>query len=85
MLVDESVIVQEVDAAAFTRLAAAFYRRMKTDDLIGPMYPVDDWAGAEERFAGFLRLRFHGYMGYIEARGHPRLRGGHLPFAIGTA
>ena len=48
MLVDESVIVQEVDAAAFTRLAAAFYRRMKTDDLIGPMYPVDDWAGAED-------------------------------------
>ena len=85
MLVDESVIVQEVDAAAFTRLAAAFYRRMKTDDLIGPMYPVDDWAGAEERFAGFLRFRFHGDMGYIEARGHPRLRGRHLPFAIGTA
>ena len=38
---------------------------------------------AEERFAGFLRFRFHGNMGYIESRGHPRLRGRHLPFAIG--
>ena len=85
MPVDESLIVREVDEAAFTRLAAAFYRRMKEDDLIGLMYPPDDWAGAEERFAGFLRFRFHGNMGYIESRGHPRLRGRHLPFAIGTA
>jgi len=85
MPVDESIIVQQVDEAAFTRLAAAFYRRMKEDDLIGPMYPPDDWAGAEARFAGFLRFRFHGNMAYIESRGHPRLRGRHLPFSIGTA
>ena len=82
---DESLIVQHIDEAAFTRLAAAFYRRMKEDDLVGPMYPPDDWAGAEERFAGFLRFRFHGNMGYIESRGHPRLRGRHLPFSIGEA
>ena len=81
--IDEPLIVQQVDEAAFTRLAAAFYRRMKEDDLIGPMYPPDDWAGAEERVAGFLRFRFHGNMGYIETSGHPRLRGRHLPFAIG--
>lgn len=83
MQIDESLIVQHVDETAFTHLAAAFYRRMKEDDLIGPMYPPDDWGGAEERFAGFLRFRFHGNMGYIESRGHPRLRGRHLPFAIG--
>ena len=85
MPVDESIIVQQVDEAALTRLAAAFYRRMKEDDLVGPMYPPDDWAGAEERFAGFLRFRFHGNMAYIESRGHPRLRGRHLPFSIGEA
>ena len=85
MPVDESLIVQHVDEAALTRLAAAFYRRMKEDDLIGPMYPPDDWAGAEARFAGFLCFRFHGNRSYIESRGHPRLRGRHLPFPIGTA
>ena len=85
MFPDESLIVQQVDEAALKRLAAAFYRRMKQDDLIGPMYPPDDWAGAEERFAGFLRFRFHGNMAYIESRGHPRLRGRHLPFSIGEA
>ena len=85
MFPDESLIVQQVDEAALKRLAAAFYRRMKEDDLIGPMYPPDDWAGAERRFAGFLRFRFHGNMAYIESRGHPRLRGRHLPFSIGEA
>ena len=85
MHIDETLIVRQVDEAALTRLAAAFYRRMRKDDLIGPMYPAEDWAGAEERFAGFLRFRFHGNMGYIESRGHPRLRGRHLPFSIGEA
>ena len=64
---------------------AAFYRRVQEDDLIGPMYPPDDWAGAEARLAGFLCFRFHGNPAYIESRGHPRLRGRHLPFQIGEA
>lgn len=85
MTPDESLMVHPPDEAAFTSLAAAFYRRMKEDDLVGPMYPPDDWAGAEERFAGFLRFRFHGNLAYIESRGHPRLRGRHLPFSIGEA
>jgi len=80
---DESIIVQSVDEAAFRRLVAAFYRRVREDDVIGPLYPQDDWEGAEERFAGFLCFRFHGNPRYIESRGHPRLRGRHLPFAIG--
>ena len=85
MIVNESLIVQNVDEAAFTRLVAAFYRRVREDDVIGPLYPQDDWAGAEERFAQFLRFRFHGNMTYVENRGHPRLRGRHLPFVIGEA
>jgi hemoglobin len=85
MVIDESLIVQHVDEDAFSRLAAAFYRRVREDDLIGPLYPGDDWAGAEARLASFLHFRFHGNMSYIESRGHPRLRGRHLPFAIGEA
>ncbi|MES2709121.1 MAG: globin [Verrucomicrobiota bacterium] len=82
---DETLITGHLDEAAMRRLAAAFYRRMREDDLIGPMYPQDDWEGAEERFAGFLCFRFYGNMGYIASRGHPRLRGRHLPFRIGEA
>ncbi|HRJ11242.1 MAG TPA: globin [Prosthecobacter sp.] len=66
-------------------LVAAFYRRVRTDDLIAPLYPPDDWEGAEKRLADFLIYRFGGPQTYIEERGHPRLRGRHMPFAIGTA
>ncbi len=85
MSLDESLIVAHVDEAALGQLVAAFYRRVREDDLIGPMYPPDDWAGAEARLAGFLCFRFHGNPAYLESRGHPRLRGRHLPFAIGEA
>jgi hemoglobin len=67
------------------RLVAAFYRRVREDDLIGPMYPPDDWAGAEKRLADFLIYRFGGAPTYLEERGHPRLRARHFPFAIGPA
>ena len=64
-------------------MVGAFYRRVKTDDLIGKMYPAEDWPGAEKRLADFLIYRFGGPQTYIEERGHPRLRGRHLPFTIG--
>jgi len=68
-----------------TKMVAAFYRRVKIDDLIGPMYPPDDWEGAEERLRDFLIYRFGGSDRYIQQRGHPRLRMRHGPFAIGPA
>ena len=34
-------------------LTAAFYRRVREDDLIGPMYPDNDWSGAEQRLRDF--------------------------------
>ncbi len=74
-----------VGEARLRALVAAFYRRVRADDLIGPMYPPDDWAGAEKRLADFLIYRFGGSPTYLEERGHPRLRGRHLPFAIGEA
>ncbi len=66
-------------------LVAAFYRRVKEDDLLGPMYPESDWQGAEERLSDFLVYRFGGSQKYIEERGHPRLRMRHMPFRIGEA
>lgn len=69
----------------FVRLVAAFYRRVREDDLIGPMYPPDDWEGAERRLADFLVFRFGGSDRYLRERGHPRLRMRHLPFSIGEA
>lgn len=82
---DEAVIWQELGEAGFRRLVAAFYRRVPGDDLLGPMYPAADLAGAEDRLHGFLCFRFGGIPRYVEERGHPRLRMRHLPFAIGEA
>ena len=69
----------------FNRLVAAFYRRVTTDDILRPMYPPDDLAGAEERLRDFLVGRFGGPMRYVERRGHPRLRMRHHPFKIDQA
>ena len=66
-------------------MVAAFYRRVRVDDLIGPMYPPDDWEGSEKRLADFIVYRFGGPQTYIEERGHPRLRGRHMPSPIDLA
>ena len=66
----------------FTRLIAAFYRQVPGDDILGPMYPAEDLAGAEQRLRDFLIGRFGGPPRYLEQRGHPRLRMRHAPFVI---
>jgi hemoglobin len=66
----------------FTRLVAAFYRRVPDDEILGPLYPKDDLAGAEARLRAFLIQRFGGPDAYSQQRGHPRLRMRHAPFAI---
>ena len=71
--------------AGFRRLVGAFYRRVATDEILSPMYPRDDMAGAEERLAGFLIQRFGGPDLYSQQRGHPRLRMRHGPFKINRA
>lgn len=67
------------------RLVAAFYRQVRTDDLIGPMYPAADLEAAEERLAEFLLFRLGASTRYIETRGHPKLRMRHITFKIGIA
>ena len=73
----------EFGEAEITDLVAAFYRRIRTDGLIAPMYPDDDWEGSEKRLRDFLIYRFGGSDRYIQERGHPRLRMRHAPFSIG--
>lgn len=64
------------------RLIAAFYRQVPADDILRPMYPEEDLAGAEMRLREFLVFRFGGPQRYIAQRGHPRLRMRHAPFPI---
>ena len=79
---NESEIYAAIGEDGFTRLIAAFYRQVPGDDVLGPMYPPADLAGAEQRLRDFLIGRFGGPPRYIEQRGHPRLRARHMPFAI---
>jgi hemoglobin len=81
-LVQEQDVYARVGEAGITRVVAAFYRRVPTDDVLGPMYPPEDLEGAEQRLRDFLVYRFGGPERYLEERGHPRLRARHGRFAI---
>jgi hemoglobin len=72
-------------SATFDRLVARFYALVRTDPVIAPLYPQDDWDGAETRLRMFLEQYWGGPGTYSEQRGHPRLRMRHAPFAIGPA
>ena len=82
---DETEVFSAVGEEGFARLVAAFYRQVPTDDVLGPMYPKQDLAGAEQRLRDYLIYRFGGPPRYIEERGHPRLRARHFPFPITQA
>lgn len=77
-----SQIHDQVGEPMLQAMVGSFYRRVKTDDVIGPMYPVEDLEGAERRLADFLIYRFGGSPRYITERGHPRLRMRHFGFVI---
>ena len=79
------IIFNQLGESGLEELVSAFYRRVREDDLIGPLYPDSDWDGAQRRLADFLVYRFGGSQRYIEERGHPRLRMRHAPFSIGVA
>ncbi len=85
MLPTEQDVLDAIGESGVRAMVAAFYRRVRNDDLIGPMYPADDWEGAEERLAGFMLFRLGASDDYIKTRGHPRLRMRHMPFSIGAA
>lgn len=77
-------IHSQLGEKGLTALVAAFYRRVREDDVIGTMYPPEEWEEAEKRLRDFLIYRFGGSDRYIQERGHPRLRGRHMPFSIGV-
>ena len=82
---DESEVFAAVGEEGFARLIAAFYKQVPSDNILGPMYPKDDLAGAEQRLRDYLIYRFGGPPRYIEERGHPRLRMRHIPFPVTQA
>jgi hemoglobin len=81
----EEEVYAVIGDQGFGRLVAAFYAQVPADPILGPMYPADDLAGAEQRLRDFLIGRFGGPQRYVAQRGHPRLRMRHAPFAIDTA
>ena len=81
----EADVIKACGESGIRAMVAAFYRRVRTDDLIGPMYPGDDWEGSEERLADFMLFRLGASDAYMEKRGHPRLRMRHIHFKIGIA
>jgi hemoglobin len=72
-------------APVFAALVSHFYSGVRTDPVLAPLYPQDDWDGAEARLRMFLEQYWGGPTTYSQERGHPRLRMRHAPFAIGTA
>ena len=78
-------VYPQIGEEGFARLVAAFYAQVPGDDILGPMYPHEDMAGAEERLRDFLVGRFGGPPRYMEQRGHPRLRMRHMPFKLDLA
>ena len=42
-------VFSAVGEDGFARLIAAFYKQVPGDDILGPMYPKHDMAGAEQR------------------------------------
>ncbi|HEV7871280.1 MAG TPA: globin [Modestobacter sp.] len=66
----------------FRALVAHFYAGVREDPILRPMYPADDWDGAETRLRMFLEQYWGGPRTYSDNRGHPRLRMRHAPFAV---
>ena len=70
-------------ADTFRRIVARFYEQVADDEILRPLYPEEDLAGAETRLRMFLEQYWGGPRTYSDQRGHPRLRMRHNPFRIG--
>jgi hemoglobin len=67
----------------FEELVERFYEGVAHDEVLRPLYPNQDFTDAKARLCGFLVQYWGGPADYSAARGHPRLRMRHAPFAIG--
>jgi hemoglobin len=80
--IPESQVYATIGEDGFADLVAAFYRRVRGDDVLAPLYPQHDLDAAEVRLCEFLIQRFGGPSRYSATRGHPRLRMRHAPFKV---
>ena len=76
-------VLEQIGESGVANMVAAFYRRVRQDELLAPMYPDEDFEGAEQRLRDFMLFRLGGDDRYIRELGHPRLRMRHAPFSIG--
>ena len=83
--VTETLWSQVGGTATFERIVSTFYRGVREDPLLAPMYPEADWEGAEWRLRTFLEQYWGGPATYSEQRGHPRLRMRHAAFPVTPA
>jgi hemoglobin len=67
----------------YYRLVDAFYAGVEQDTRIRQLYP-EDLTDSKKHLALFLIQRTGGHGTYSEQRGHPRMRGRHMPFPIGV-
>lgn len=67
----------------FVELVERFYEGVAGDAVLRPLYPSQDLSDAKARLCGFLVQYWGGPADYSAARGHPRLRMRHAPYAIG--
>ncbi|MFC5338463.1 globin [Leucobacter denitrificans] len=78
----DTVWAQIGGTETFEKIVRAFYRGVREDPLLAPMYPQEDWEGAIRRLRMFLEQYWGGPTTYSEERGHPRLRMRHVPYHI---
>lgn len=82
--VEQQTFYDEVGGApTFHALVSRFYELVREDEILRPLYPEDDFDGAERRLRMFLEQYWGGPRTYTDERGHPRLRMRHVPFRIG--
>lgn len=67
----------------FDKIVSRFYQLVREDEILRPLYPEDDFEGAEHRLRMFLEQYWGGPRTYSDQRGHPRLRMRHVPYRIG--
>src|SRR5262245_56229825 len=79
---DPRTIYAEIGEDTFHQLTRAFYGGIAQDPLVRPLYPEADLEPSRRRLALFLIQYFGGPRTYSEERGHPQLRGRHMPFTI---
>lgn len=77
-----AIYKQVGDEKPFFDLVDEFYKGVEQDARIRPMYP-QDLTESKKHLALFLIQRTGGRTTYSDERGHPRMRGRHMPFAIG--